>query len=62
MANKKIRDKMKERRLYHWQVADALGIHEATFCKHLRHELPDAEQERILKIIDDIRRNGNGVD
>lgn len=54
MKNQRIRTEIKRRGLSHWEVADALGIHETTFCKWLRHELPDAEQERILKVMDEM--------
>ena len=29
-----------------WQVAEALGIADTTFCRKLRHELPQEEKER----------------
>ena len=35
-----------------WQVADALGIWEATLSRKLRHELPPKEKAKILGIID----------
>lgn len=54
MNNIKIRREIEKRGVRYWQVADALGIHEVTFCKRLRHELPEVEQERILKVIDDM--------
>lgn len=37
--------------LRHWQVADALGINEATLSRKLRHEIPDDEKNRLLEII-----------
>lgn len=54
MMNKLIRDMIKNKRLKQWQVADMLGISEATFVRRMRHELPDAEREHILKVIDDM--------
>lgn len=51
MKNIQIRNEIERRGLMHWQVADALGIHEATFCKHLRHELPPEEQAHVLQVI-----------
>lgn len=49
MANQMIRDFAKERGLKLWQVADACGIADSTFCRQLRHELPKDEQERIIE-------------
>ena len=39
------------------QLADALGIHEQTLSRRLRHELPESEQKRIVKVIE---RMANG--
>ena len=51
MTNEKIRDAMRIANVKQWQVADALGVHEATFCVWLRHELPTEKQEAILAAI-----------
>lgn len=39
-----------------WQVADALGIADSTFCRKLRKELPEEEKERIFHIIEELSR------
>lgn len=39
-----------------WQVADRLGITDGNFSRKLRHELPDAEKEKILSIIKEISK------
>lgn len=51
MANEEIRKLIKQSKLRHWEVADLLGISETTFVRKLRYELPKAEKEKILKII-----------
>jgi len=54
MKNKIIRIEAQERKVRLWQIAEKLGIAEATFSRKLRKELPDDEQERILEIIEQI--------
>ena len=34
-----------------WQIADALGIADASFSRKLRKELPQEEKEKIFSII-----------
>lgn len=52
MCNKAIRNAIKNKHLCQWQIADALGISEATFTRLMRHELPDEDRDRILEIIE----------
>lgn len=54
MTNVTIRNAAREAGVHHWEVAEALGISEGSFCRRMRHELPEAEQARILTIINDI--------
>lgn len=54
MTNVTIRNAAREAGVHHWEVAEALGISEGSFCRRMRHELPEAEQARILEIINDI--------
>ncbi len=51
MANERIKEAAKEARVYHWQIAERLGIGDFYFSRKLRHELPETEQEKIMKII-----------
>lgn len=53
-TNAAIRNAAHEAGVHHWEVAEALGISEGSFCRRMRHELPEAEQTRILNIINDI--------
>lgn len=38
-----------------WQIADKLGITDATFSRKLRHELPDETKAQIYRIIDELK-------
>ena len=51
MANLDIRNAIKQANFKHWEVADLLGISEATFGRKLRKELSDDEKEKILNIL-----------
>jgi hypothetical protein len=51
MCNTDIRNEIKKTGIYHWQVADALGVAENTFCRMLRKELPDEKKKEILRAI-----------
>ena len=53
-ANSEIRNKMREKRIPVWMIADAEHVHENTVLRRLRHELPDSEKARILALIDDL--------
>jgi hypothetical protein len=55
-ANKNIREKAREKGVRFWEIADALGVSEATLTRKLRHELPAAEREKIEQIIDRIHK------
>ena len=39
-----------------WQIAEALGIADCAFSRKLRRELPDEEKEKILAIIDELKK------
>lgn len=52
MANKDIKRAIGGRGLTQWQVADALGISEATFYRKMRKELPEDEKQKILAVIE----------
>lgn len=46
-----VRQELKRRKVYMWQLADYLNISEVTMCKRLRHELPEAVQKDIVNKI-----------
>ncbi len=58
MKNIDIRNEVKSAGLRLWQIADGLGIDDSRFSRKLRHELPEAEKQRIRDIIVDLK----GVD
>lgn len=54
--NLKLRKIMKDGNLRHWQVADAIGVSEVTFCKWLRYDLPPEKEVLILNAIAKLRK------
>jgi hypothetical protein len=55
MKNKRIREAVNEAGLRLWNLADMLKINPTTLSVMLRHELPEEEQDRILKLIEENR-------
>lgn len=51
-ANQRIREAMKKNGFLYWKLADLIGCSNWTLSVKLRHELPEAEQEKILKLIE----------
>ena len=60
MKNLDIRKQILNKKVHYWEVAERCGIHESTLSRMLRRELPDDKKQRILQIIEDIEREGNG--
>ncbi len=56
LANADIRAKAKGAGVRMWELADHFGISEPTVTRKLRHELPQAEKERIFSIIEEIAK------
>lgn len=54
--NQAIRQAAQEKGVFFWQIADAIGIHEGTFSRRLRRELPQEDREKILAIIDELSK------
>lgn len=52
MSNQKIRVEIFNRGLRNWQIAKALGIHEATLSRWLREELTPERREKVLAAIE----------
>lgn len=55
-ANLKIRRAAEAAGVPHWQIAQALGMAEATFSRKLREEFPPEMRERVLIIINDLEQ------
>lgn len=56
MANNIIRTRAKETGVKLWQIADKLGINDGNLSRKLRKELPEAEQTKILNIINELAK------
>lgn len=56
MKNKDIREALKINGVKHWELADHLGIHENTFVRRLRKELPDTEKHQIFEAIEKLSK------
>ena len=52
MANQIIRDELRERKVYQWELAKALGISEATMVRKMRTEMSEEETTELLALID----------
>jgi len=50
-SNARIREALKEKGLYQWQLADLLGKSEMWLTRKMRHEMDEDEQNRIIDII-----------
>lgn len=46
-----IREALRQYGLHQWQLAEMLGMREEALSRMLRHELPIAEQNELIKII-----------
>ena len=58
MANEEIKRRIRESRVYQYEVADALGVSDITFCKWLRKPLTP---ERERDVLDAIQRLKSGA-
>ena len=56
MRNREIRMIARENAVFLWEIAERLGITDASFSRKLRHELPEDEKQKIFKIINDIAK------
>ena len=61
-ANKDIKTRAKEKGVFLWELADHLNISEPTMSRKLRHELPQAEKDRIFSIIEEIAAEKQAVE
>lgn len=51
MTNLEIRKEIKKNRLFHYEIADVLGISESTLSKWLRKEMDIGRKELIIQAI-----------
>jgi hypothetical protein len=52
VANKGIRDEAKTKGIKLWEIAEVYGLSDGNFSRKLRRELPEAEQRKIMGIIE----------
>jgi len=55
MANEDLRKLAKDSGVYLWRIAERYGIADTNFSKKLRHELPEKEKAKIIRIIEDLK-------
>ena len=56
VKNQDIRNAAKKADIKLWQIAEKLGIWDATFSIKLRKELPQEEKEKIIGIIAELAK------
>ena len=54
MKNQEIRSYLKNKGFFLWQLADKLGISEASMTRKMRKELSKEEKEKLIKIINEM--------
>ena len=59
MKNKDIRQAAKTAGVKLWQVAEVVGVNDGNFSRKLRHELLEAEKQKILEIIDRLSKEAS---
>ena len=52
MVNDKVRVSMLRHNCPQWKLARALGISESTLTRKLREELPEADQDELVELIE----------
>ncbi len=60
MANIEIRKQIADAGLKHWEVADAVGVNEATLCVWLRKPLTEERLERVNTAIEKLKAERGG--
>jgi len=61
MNNIKIRQALAAKMMKYYELDKILGISEPTRCRLLRNELPEVEQDRICKLIEEYAHSKNIV-
>lgn len=59
MLSSEIKEMLKNEKIPYWKIADALGVHENTIVRMLRHELSEENKERFEKAIAEIKAAKN---
>lgn len=56
MKNAEIRASVRDAGLHLWEVAYHLGMSDSSFSRKLRKELTEADRERVLRAIKELKR------
>ena len=51
MANEEVKKAIRKHGIYHYQIADVMGLQDSAFSKLLRKELPDEKKKEIYAAI-----------
>lgn len=55
MSNKEIEALLKQQKIYKWQVAKKIGIHETSFIRWFREELSQEQVQQVMSAIEEIK-------
>lgn len=55
MSNKEIESLLKQEKIYKWQVAERLGLHETSFCRWWRKPLSEEQARQVLSAVEEIK-------
>lgn len=55
MENLEIREEIRKSRLFHYEIADALGVSESAFSKWLRSEMDAERKEKVIRAIETVK-------
>lgn len=55
MTNEKIKEVIKKSGFYKWQIANQIGVCEMTLIRWLRTELSEANKEKIITAIKELK-------
>lgn len=53
--NQELKEKIKAANLYQWQVAQQVGVSEATFIRWFRSPLPEEKSKKIMQAIAELK-------
>ena len=52
--NQELRDRMKAKNVFNWELAEKLGVAESTIYRWMRHQMDDKQMAKMLAIVDTI--------
>ena len=63
-CNEDVRNAIKGAGVKHWQVAEALKVHENQFSRELRHELTPERKKQVFAVIAELqeKETGSGIE